>query len=222
MAINLEKGERVNLDENVHDLSRVTIGLGWKVKKIKKGFLNSLMGGAATDFDLDAIAFVMDRNGYVQDLGIQRDMGGGRIEGFYRSDVIFYNNLEHPSGAIWHTGDERTGHLAEDDDEQIVVRLSNLDEKYSRILFLVTIYKGDQREQHFGMLSDAYIHALDADNNEIARFNLAENPEYNDHASLLFAEVSRKGDGWEFCALGVPEKTDRFVDILRKYLPPKD
>jgi len=221
MAINLEKGERIHLDRKMHDLSRVTIGLGWNVKKGKKGLIGSLLGAGGPDFDLDAIAFLMDKNGHVLNLGIQRDMGGGRLEGFFKSDVIFYNNLEHPSGAIWHTGDERRGHLGEDDDEQIVVRLSQLPEEYHRIMFLVTIYKGEQREQHFGMLSEAYIHALDANNEEIVRFNLAATPEYEDNASLIFAEVTRRGDDWDFCALGTPEKTDRFVDILRKYLPPK-
>ena len=140
MSIIIKKGQRITLDLHSHDLSRVTIGLGWKVNKPRKGVWDILKGGISKDVDLDAIAFVLDRDGHIRNLGVQRDMGGGRLEGFYQSDVVFYNNLEHPSGAIWHTGDARKGHMSEDDDEQIVVRLNELPEEYARIRFLVTIY----------------------------------------------------------------------------------
>ena len=43
-VINLSKGQTIDLrknsrGENVYDLSQVTIGLGWDVKKKNKGFL---------------------------------------------------------------------------------------------------------------------------------------------------------------------------------------
>ena len=44
MAINLTKGQTINLEKSQYDLSSVTVGLGWDVKKTG-GFL----GGFGTD-----------------------------------------------------------------------------------------------------------------------------------------------------------------------------
>lgn len=59
-------------------------------------------------------------------------------------DVIFYNSMKHKSGAIWLTGDNRTGD-AEGDDEQIIVKLDQLPNIYQNILFVVQIYEGAKK-----------------------------------------------------------------------------
>ena len=75
MAINLQKGQTIDLRKNdkgesVYDLSQVTVGLGWDVREEKKGFLGKLFSGnKEADFDLDAIAFLLDKNGQVSNLG---------------------------------------------------------------------------------------------------------------------------------------------------------
>ena len=59
MAINLQKGQTINLRKEEFDLSKVTIGLGWRVREEKKGFLGSLLGGKQEDYDLDAISWLI-------------------------------------------------------------------------------------------------------------------------------------------------------------------
>ncbi len=140
MAINLTKGQTIDLRKNdrgedVYDLSQVTIGLGWDVKETKPGFLGKLFGGKEEDYDLDAVAFLLDENGKVQNLGT--DLRNG--------DIIFFNSLKHPSGQIWLTGDNRTGE-GEGDDEQIIVRLNTLPERYQKIIFLVQFIKVDKKD----------------------------------------------------------------------------
>src|SRR5690242_10531669 len=122
MAINLTKGQTINLEKSQYDLSSVTIGLGWDVRK-SGGFFGSLFGGGNDDYDLDAIAFLLDQNDKVINLGNQQMLGG---------DVIFFNNMRHPSGNIWLTGDNRTG-AGDGDDEQIIVRLNSLAPQYQKI-----------------------------------------------------------------------------------------
>jgi stress response protein SCP2 len=69
MAINLVKGQTIDLRKNdkgeSFDLSSVTIGLGWDVKQSGGGgFLGKLFGGGEeAEYDLDAIAFLLDKNG---------------------------------------------------------------------------------------------------------------------------------------------------------------
>ena len=51
MAINLQKGQTINLEKDQYDLSSVTIGLGWDVRKKEKGFLATLFSGKENDDD---------------------------------------------------------------------------------------------------------------------------------------------------------------------------
>lgn len=221
MAINLVKGQTIDLRKNdkgeSFDLSTVTIGLGWDIKKKSGGFLGKLLGGKEEEFDLDAIAFLLDKNGKVADLGKTAKTNDGRNLSLYQGDVIFFNSMKHPSGNIWLTGDNRTG-AGDGDDEQIIVKLDNLDPKFEKILFIVSIYQGRQRSQHFGGVENAFIRAVDGKGKEIAKFNLSGDATYNNMCSMIFAEAYRKDGTWKFRALGDPQPTDSFVDILKSYV----
>lgn len=223
MAINLVKGQTIDLRKNdkgeSFDLSTVTIGLGWDVrKKAGGGFFGKLLGGGQEEeYDLDAVAFLLDNQGKVANLGRTAQMSNGQSVGLYEGDVIFFNSMRHPSGQIWLTGDNRTG-AGDGDDEQIIVKLDTLDAKYEKILFLVAIYQGRQRKQHFGNIENAFIRAVDNKGNEIAKFNLSGNDAYNNMCSMVFAEVYRKDGTWKFRALGDPNQADSFVEILKNYV----
>jgi tellurium resistance protein TerD len=222
MAINLVKGQTIDLRKNDQgesfDLSTVTIGLGWDVRQQKTGgFLSKLLGSAKEqEYDLDAVAFLLDANDKVANMGRTIQTNDGRNVGLYESDVIFFNSMKHPSGHIWLTGDNRTG-AGDGDDEQIIVKLDSLDAKYQKILFMVTIYQGKQNNQHFGLVENAFIRAVDNKGKEIAKFSLSGNAAYNGMCAMVFSEVYRKDGTWKFRALGDPQQTDSFVDILKKY-----
>lgn len=205
MAISLTKGQTINLDKKTNDLTALTIGLGWKVKK--KGFFARLTSD--NDFDLDAIAFLLDKNGKVANVGDNRLVG---------SDVVFFNNLRHYSGHVYHSGDNRVGGAGVQDDEQIVVKLGSLAPQFDRILFLVCIYQGNQKGQNFGEIEKAFIRAVDNKGNEIARYDLAEDQSYRLARTLIFGEVYRKDDGWKFRAIGEGDPTDTFVEVLKRYV----
>ena len=226
MAINLVKGQTIDLRKNDQgesfDLSTVTIGLGWDVRPSKPsgGFLGKLFGGAPKDaeYDLDAIAFLLDAKGKIANMGRTVQASNGRNVSLYEGDIIFFNSMKHPSGNIWLTGDNRTG-AGEGDDEQIKVKLDALSPQYDRIIFLVTIYQGKQNDQHFGMLDNAFIRAVDSRGKVIAKFSLSGDAAYNGMCSMTFAEVYRKDGTWKFRAIGDPHRTDNFVEILKNYLP---
>ncbi len=217
MAINLTKGQTINLDKNVNDLSMVTIGLGWTIRTAKKGFFGKMFGPEEVDFDLDAMAFVLDANDKILSTGYTKDLGGGKKIGLVDSDVVFFNNLRHPSGTIWHTGDDLKGGTG-GDDERIIVKLNQVPPQYHKIVFLVTIYQGRQKNQHFGLIDNAFIRAVDAKGNEIARYALSNDPNYENQCSMIFGEVYRKDGDWKFRASGNAFYSDSFVDILKSYL----
>lgn len=213
MAINLQKGQTIDLRKNdrgdLYDLSSVTIGLGWDVKKKETGILAKIFGDSKVEeFDLDAIAFLLDGNGKVKNLGAEKLQGG---------DVIFYNSLKHPSGHVWLTGDNRTGN-GDGDDEQIIVKLDSLDIRFQKIVFVVSIYQGRQKNQNFSMIENAFIRAVDANGKEITKYSLSGDTTLNGMCSLVFAEVYRIDGGWKFRALGEPHQSDSFIEILKRFI----
>jgi|SRR5476651_1684819 len=221
MAISLIKGQTIDLRKNdkgeTFDLSSVTIGLGWDVKQKGGGFLSKLFGGGEEEeeYDLDAIAFLLNKDGKVANLGrsVQKD---NRTINMFGGDVIYFNNLQHPSGNIWLTGDNRTGE-GDGDDEQIIVKLDSLDPAFDRIIFVVAIYQGKKNHQHFGLIDNAFIRAVDRSGKEITKFSLSGDASFNGMSSMTFAEVYRKEGSWKFRAIGEPHSTDNFVELLAKY-----
>ena len=211
MALSLKKGEGISLRKEENDLSQITMGLGWDMGDPvqKNGFFSAMFAAKPADYDLDAVAFLLDAQGKVASLGAQNDLIGG--------DVIFFNSQKHPSGQIWLTGDNRTGE-GDGDDEQIIVKLNSLNEKYQRILFVVSIYEGRKRGQHFGQLKNAFIRAVDSKGKELCRYQISAEAQYDNMCSMTFAEVVREAGGWRFKAIGEAHPSDTFVEILKHYL----
>lgn len=211
MAINLnklQKGQTIVLEKKRFDLSAVTIGLGWKVRE--KGFFEKLFGGRGDEYDLDAIAFLMNDRDQVVDLGRNGRLIGG--------DVVFFNSQKHPSGTVWSCGDNLVGGDGASDDEQIVCLLDKVPARYAKILFVVSIYEGQKRNQRFGEVHGSYIRAVDARGKEIARYELGDEPGAANAQSVIFAELYRHGDDWKFRAIGTPRQTASFVDVLKEYV----
>ncbi|MES2386437.1 MAG: TerD family protein [Bacteroidota bacterium] len=211
MAINLVKGQTINLEKSQFDLSKVTIGLGWDIIQTKP---TGLFGGLFSskkeeEFDLDAVAFLLDANDKLILLGDSKLQGG---------DLVFFNSMRHPSGQVWLTGDNRTGEGA-GDDEQVIVLLDTMPAQYHKIVFVVSIYQGKAKGQHFGKVANAYIRAVDARGKEIARYSLSGANQYENMASMVFAEVYRHNGEWKFRALGNASPEDDLRATLKPYLP---
>ena len=212
MAVSLKKGEGISLDKNKNDLTKVTIGLGWDVVEEKKGGFFGFGGKKEEDYDLDAIAFLCGENGKLE---LTRDQEN-KVE-LVGSDIIFFNNLKHPSGEIWLTGDNRTGE-GEGDDEQIIVNLTNLPKNYTKIVLIASIYEGIKKNQDFSKVSNAFIRACDGKNKEIARYDLSGDSRFSNYHSMVFAELELKNNIWNFSAIGEPYETDNFLGIAKYYM----
>ena len=123
---------------------------------------------------------------------------GGKLKD--QDDIIFFGNLKHKSGAVKHMGDNLTGE-GEGDDEQIFVDLEKIPSDYDKIIFVVNIYKAVERNQHFGMIKNAFIRIVDNETNEeLCRYNLSDN--YDDMLAMVAGEVYKKNGEWKFNAIG--------------------
>lgn len=171
--INLQKGQKIELG-----LEKVGVGLGW----------NPSREGQA-DFDLDASAFLLGKNGKIP------------ADEFF----VFYNNLASPDNAVISSGDDRTGGNSDADDETISVDLAKLDPRIEEILFTVTIHEAEERRQNFGQVRNAYIRLYDEKTGEqIARYDLEE--DFSIETGLEFGRIYKKNGVWKFDAMGIGSK----------------
>ncbi len=174
MAIQLSKGQRIDLTKNDPSLQRIIIGLGWDVKNFDGG----------QDFDLDASVFLLGADGKCRN----------------ELDFIFYNNLQSVEGSVIHTGDNRTGE-GDGDDEQIKVDLSKVPQSVDRIAITVTIHDAEARRQNFGQIANAFVRLVNEDtNNEVLRFDLGE--DFSIETAVVFCELYRHNQDWKFNAVG--------------------
>ncbi len=174
MAVNLKKGEKVSLTKSNPGLRKVCVGLGWDTNRYDGG----------DDFDLDASVFLLGVNGKVPS----------------DANFVFYGNVSDPSGAVIHSGDNRTG-AGEGDDEQVRVDLQAIPAGIERVVFVITIYEAEARRQNFGQVSNAFIRVVDeATGAELVRYDLEE--DFSIETALVAGELYRHNGEWKFNAVG--------------------
>lgn len=193
MALKLAKtGERIDLTKGNPNLKHLAVGLGWEPKDL---------GGA--EVDLDASAFVLT---------------SGRIAG--DADVVFYNQPKHVSGAISHSGDDRTGagNITKSIDKEIIsIDLAKVPADKDKIAFVVTFYEENPTvKQTFGKVKNSFIRIMDADkNNEVLiKYDLTE--DYSTATAVVIGEVYRKDGEWKFAAVGTGHPGG-LAELLRNY-----
>ena len=186
--ISLTKGQTISLEKSGGGaLSKVTMGIGWDVRKAK-GLGRLFGGGGGGDIDLDASCLLFDAN---------RQM----------LDAVWFRQLKSNEGSIVHTGDNRTG-AGDGDDEQIMVDLANVPSHMTTLVFTVNSFTGDT----FDRIENAYCRLVDATTNtEMARFDLSGS---GTHTGQVMAKLSRSGSGWEMKALGERTTGRTFHDMM--------
>lgn len=180
MTISLQKNQGIDLRKpDGSTLSKVTMGLGWDVAKVKKGGFfggDKLVDGPAVDLDASAIAYDANKNA---------------------REIIYFGALRAFGGAITHTGDNVTGE-GDGDDEQIKVDLSRLPADIAYVAFTVNSYRG----QPFSTIENAFCRIVDdATNKELAKIDLSAK---GNHLGVVMAVLVRQGNGWSFKSIAEP------------------
>ena len=123
MAINLSKGQKINLTKGAASsgLGEISVNLNWNSTPVKKGFLSSLFGSSGIDLDLGCLYELKDGSkGAVQALG----------NSFGSTVAPPYVSLD---------GDDRTGQSAAGETLRIN---GNQISQIKRILVFTFIYEG--------------------------------------------------------------------------------
>ena len=198
MAVSLKKGQKVSLvKSNGKKILKLMVGLGWDAVEQPQGFFNRIFN-SKDNIDCDASVFLCKNGKFVDN-----------------DDLVYFGNLEHYTHAVKHMGDNLTGE-GEGDDEEIYVDLTKIPPEYDKLIFVVNVYKAVVRNQHFGMIKNAFIRIVDNETNEeLCRYNLSEN--YDGMLSMIVGEVYRRGDEWKFNAIGNGTKDANLTQLSEHF-----
>ncbi|TGN26091.1 TerD family protein [Empedobacter tilapiae] len=199
MAINLQKGQRINLQkDNGSTLQNVCVGVNWGAIE-KKGWLGGISKEAV---DLDASCVLYDEN--------KNPL-----------DVIYFGQLASKDGAVRHSGDDLTGDVSGDDgldNEVITLDFSRLNSNVNFVAFVLNSYKG----QDFGTIPFASIRIYEGTPSRVsevfATYNIAKGEGFSGHVSMVLGIFYKRNGEWKFNAVGEPtsdKKLQETVETVR-------
>lgn len=202
MSISLVKGQKISLEKGGAGLKRVCVGLNWGAIE-KKGFFG---GKKMEAVDLDASCALFGADGTLQ-------------------DVVYFGKLGSKDGSVKHSGDDLTGDLDGDDgldNEIITIDFSMVSSQSDKIVFVLNSFRGHD----FATVPFARIRIYEgtptAVNNVLATFDIASDPKFAGHVSMIMGKFYRYKGAWKFSAIGDPTKDKELkstVETVRvKYL----
>jgi tellurium resistance protein TerZ len=191
MAINLEKGQRINLEKsNGNKLQNICVGINWGAIE-KKG----LFGSKKEAVDLDASCAIYDDNKN-------------------HIDSVNFRKLQSNDQAIKHSGDDLTGDLSGDDgldNEVITLDLSRISSSASYVAFFVNSFKGqDFKDIPFASIR-IYEGTPKSVREEFARYDIANDATFAGNVTMILGVLYKRNNEWKFSATGVPTK-DRVIE----------
>ena len=194
MAINLEKGQRINLEKgNGAKLQNICVGINWGAIE-KKGFF----GTKKEPVDLDASCAVYDdKKNHI--------------------DSVNFRKLQSNDQAIKHSGDDLTGDLNGNDgldNEVITLDFSKLSPAASHVSFFVNSFRG----QDFKDIPFASIRIYEGTptrvSEEFARYDIANDTTFSGKVSMVLGVFYKRNEEWKFNAIGTPTKDKKLEETI--------
>lgn len=203
MAINLQKGQRINLEKsNGSKLQNICVGINWGAIE-KKSWLGGVKKEAV---DLDASCALYD-------------------DGKNVLDIVYFGNLKSKDGSIKHSGDDLTGDMEGDDgldNEIITLDFQKLNPAVNHVAFVLNSFRGHD----FGTIPFASIRIYEGTptivNEVFATFDIANGTGFAGHVSMVMGIFYKRNGEWKFNAIGEPTKDTKLEQTIQtvtgKYL----
>jgi len=189
MAINLIKGEKINLAKDNPGLQNIRVGLSWDVK------LNLTA-------DLDAAVLILGENDKLLN----------------DNSLVYYSNLKSEDQAVEHKGDNRDG-SGDGDDETVLIDLSKVTTKAKSVLIILSSYAGENDQPViFGRVQNATARIYDdKKGTTLYEFDLSE--DMSNATSMEMVKFYRHNNEWKMASVGEKIGTSKvgLEDVLKKY-----
>lgn len=183
MAISMRKKTRAARKPGEKRPEFILAGLSWDMRR-----------GFGEDYDLDISCILLDKGGKAR----------------REKDFVYFNNEESSCHSVRYAHDNMFG---EGDDERVMVDLPKIPADISRVVFCVSIYEGESRNQVFGMMRRVHFYVKNRKNNEDI-CSLSLNEAFGEARALMACEFYRHGHEWRFRPLALPDFTD-LADIAK-------
>lgn len=186
MAINLQKGQRINLEKgNGTKLTHICVGVNWGAIETKGMFSTT-----KTAVDLDASCILYDSNKQI-------------------IETVYYGNLKSKDGAVKHSGDDLTGDLDGDDgldNEVLTLDFSALNPAVQYVGFCLNSFK----KQDFKDIPFASIRIYEGTPAQVrevfATYNVAKDSSFAGSIAMVLGVFYLRNGEWKFNAIGEPTK----------------
>jgi len=205
MAIRLEKGQRINLKkDNGSKIDKFCVGCNWGAIVTPGGFLG--MGKKTVEVDLDLSCAMFDVAGNFCD---------HVYSPLYKPEFLAKfgmpkGKLDSNTGALHHSGDDRSGDTGGDDgldNEVITVDLSRVGNEVDQIFFFLN----NCGQEDFSQIPYAAIRMYEGTPTKVgsvcAQYDVVANAEFRGKAALIMGKLYKKDGEWKFNAIG-----DAFAD----------
>lgn len=196
MAINLQKGQRINLEKsNGTKLQNICVGINWGAIEKKSMFGLSKTKEAV---DLDASCALYNDAKQVQ-------------------EIIYFGNLKSKDGSIKHSGDDLTGDMGGDDgldNEIITLDFTKLNPAVTYVAFVLNSFRGHD----FGTIPFASIRIYEGTPTRVAEvfatYDIANGAGFAGHVSMVMGVFYKRNGEWKFNAIGEPTKDKKLQETV--------
>ena len=203
MAINLQKGQRIDLRKtDGNTLNNVCVGVNWGAIT-KKNWLG-IQKVEAVDLDASCILYDANKNPI---------------------DVVYFGQLQSKDGSVKHSGDDLTGDVGGDDgldNEVLTLNFGKVSPNVQYIAFVLNSFRGHD----FGIIPFASIRIYEGTptrvNETFATYNIVKGTDFPGHTSMVMGVFYRRNGDWKFNAIGEPTKDIKLqqtiLTVQHKYL----
>ena len=196
MAINLEKGQRINLQKsNGAKLQNICVGINWGAIE-KKSMFGKVTKEAV---DLDGSCALYD-------------------DAKQMLDIVYFGHLRSNDGAVKHSGDDLTGDMNGDDgldNEVITLDFASLNPAVTSVAFVLNSFRG----QDFKTIPFASIRIYEGTPSQVrevfAKYDIANGPGFAGHVSMVMGVFYKRNGEWKFNAIGEPTKDKELKDTIK-------
>lgn len=197
MAINLQKGQRINLEKgNGSKLENICVGINWGAIE-KKGLFGLSKTKEAVDLDASCALY---------------------NDAKQLTDIVYFGELRSKDGAVRHSGDDLTGDMNGNDgldNEVISLDFTRLNPSVSYVAFVLNSFRGHD----FGTIPFASIRIYEGTPSRVnevhATYDIANGPGFAGHVSMVMGVFYKKNGEWKFNAIGEPTKDRKLEETIR-------
>lgn len=218
MAINLSKGQKINLQKDTGEkLTNFCVGVNWgAIETVKKGLFKRQVIVEDVDLDLSCVMF---------------DATGGMMDHIYSPDYNRYlsskkqplGKLDSVDGSMHHSGDDRQGDVGGDDgldNEIITVDLSKTDPRIEQIFFFVNIYLKQGQSFDFAKIPFAKIRMYEGTptkvNKVFSNFDIVTDNTFAGKLAIVLGKLHKTNGEWKFDAIGDATDDQMLLNTIQR------